>query len=253
MSVFQAILCATACWLVTASPFNGGQFNQVAQKPLTAAFFTGLIMGDMKTAMAIGVPIQAMFLGQMAIGGVSTMPSCNMSLYFIIPICIATGMDVEYAVSLAIPFGVVETFVRTIRTQLMVIPVGVIQRSLNNKNVPGAMRGILLGWVFQFLFTFTIVLAGCLVGQEVLIAIVNNMPAWLTGILSVFSSLCPLIGFSLLLMSLVNSPMQLVYVLFGFTLHKVLGLSIIAVTVIACFIALIYFELSGSKAAEEEF
>ena len=85
-----------------------------------------------------------------------------------------------------------------------------------------------------------------------MVSLVNNMPAWLTGVLGVFSSILPLVGFSLLLMSLVNAPTQLVYVLFGFMLVKVLGLSIISLTIAAVFIALLYFELSGRNTEEEE-
>ena len=252
MTVFQAVLLALTAAIVTSSPLNGGMFNQIHSRPLIAAFFCGLIMGNMPMAMAIGIPIQAMFLGAMAIGGVSTMPSCSWSLYFIIPICIASGMDVEYAVSLAVPFGIVEQFLIQIRMQLNMIPVGIIQRSLENKNVNTALKGIYLGWVFQFVMTFAIVILGCLVGQDVLIAVVNNMPTWLTGVLGVFSSILPLVGFSLLLMSLVSSPTQLIYVLFGFMTVKVLGLSIISLTIAAVFIALLYFELSGKKSADEE-
>ena len=180
------------------------------------------------------------------------MPSCSWSLYFIIPICIASNMDVEYAVSLAVPFGIVEQFIIQIRMQMNMVPVGMIQKSLNDKNVDTALKGIYLGWVIQFVLTFLIVIIGCLAGQEVMVSLVNNMPAWLTGVLGVFSSILPLVGFSLLLMSLVNAPTQLVYVLFGFMLVKVLGLSIISLTIAAVFIALLYFELSGRNTEEEE-
>ena len=253
MTVVQAILLAITAWLITASPLNLGMFNQIASRPIITAFFCGLIMGDMKTAMAIGIPIQGMLLGAMAIGGVQTMPSVSYSLYVIIPVCIATGTNAEYAVSLAVPFGMIETVIMQFRLHVLnVIPVGIIQKSLNNGNVKGAMRGIYLGWVFQFLFTFTVVLVGCLVGQDALIAVINIIPEWLTGVLGVFSSILPLVGFSLLLMSLVSAPVQLVYVLFGFMLNKVLGLSIISITIVAVFVALLYYELTGRNNEEEE-
>ena len=251
MTVFQAFLCALACWLVTSSPLNGGQFNQVAKKPITAGFFCGLIMGDMKTAMAIAVPIQAMYLGQMAIGGVSTMPSANISIYFIIPLTIAAGMDAEYAIALAIPFGVVEQLLDSLKLQLDLIPVHLMQKNINEGNVKGTMRSIYLGWVIQFFLTFVIVFAACMVGQDALIALANNMPPTVSAILNNFRTLCPLIGFSLLLNCLITDKLQLIYVLVGFTLTKMLGMSILGVTILACFIAYMYFTLSDKKTSEE--
>ncbi len=250
MSVFQAFLCGLACWLVTASPLNGGQFNQVAKKPLTAAFFCGLITGDMKTAMMIGVPIQAMYLGQMAIGGVSTMPSADISLYFIIPLTIAAKMDAEYAIAMAIPFGVVEQLFNSLKLQLDLIPVHVMDGAIKKGNLKGTMAGINLGWLVQGAICFFIPFLACIAGQDALIALAQNMPGWLNHILNVFRGLCPLIGFSLLLNCLVTDKMQLIYVLFGFTLAKMLGLSILGVTIVAAFVAYIYFVLSGRNTEE---
>jgi len=251
MTVFQAFLCGLACWLVTASPLTGGMFNQLVKKPLTAAFFCGLIMGDMKTAMAIGVPLQAMYLGQMAIGGVTTMPSAEISIYFIIPLSIAAGMDVQYAIAMAVPFGVVEQVVNQLKLQLDLVSVHWMSNELGKNNTKGALLGIYSGWVIQGAMMFLIPFLACLVGQDALIAFAQNMPAWLSHVLGVFTSLCPLIGFSLLLNCLVTDKMQLLYVLFGFTLAKLLGLSILGVTVIACFIAYLYFVLTDKPAAEE--
>ncbi len=252
MTVFQAFLCGLACWLVTASPLNGGQFNQVAAKPLTAAFFCGLITGNMKLAMEIGVPIQAMYLGQMAIGGVSTMPSANISLYFIIPLTIASGMDAEYAIAMAVPFGVVEQVWNTLKLQLDLIPVHLMQSEIKKGNVGGAVKSIYLGWVIQGVATFFIPFLACIVGQDALIAVAQNMPGWLNGILNTFRTLCPLIGFSLLLNCLVTDKFQLIYVVFGFTLAKMLGMSILGVTIVACCIAYLYFILTADKNAVEE-
>lgn len=250
MTVVQALLLGLASWLVGASPLNGGQFNQVAGKPLVSAFLCGLIMGNMKAAMAIGVPLQAMYLGVMAIGGVATMPSAGLSIFFIIPLCILTGADVDYALTLAVPFAIVEQFLRQLKDQVSLFSVHWMQNAIAKGNIKKGLYSIYTGWIWQALISFTVPVIGCLAGQDAMIALVSNMPAWLTGIMNVFSNLCPLIGFSLLLNSLVTNKGQLLYVILGFTLLKVLNLTTLEVTVVGLVIAYLYYILSERKSSD---
>lgn len=251
MTFFKAVLLALLACLIQASPLEGGQFNQIKQKQLITAFVCGLVMGDMKTAMAIGVPIQAMYLGAMAIGGVATMPSANVSLWFIIPAAIASGIDAEAAIGLAIPFAVVETAERTLETQLRLIPHHLSIAAYEKGDLKGGLLwGNLGGYVLQWIPKFVIIVVGNLVGQSVMIAIAEAMPDWLTKILGNFSSMCPLVGFSLLLNALITSPLQWIYVIIGFTCIKVLNMSILQVAMVGLFFAYLYYQLSGTAKAE---
>ena len=249
MTVFKAVLLALLACLIQASPFEGGQFNQIKQKQLITAFVCGLVMGDMKTAMAIGVPVQAMYLGAMAIGGVATMPSANVSLWFIIPSAIAAHLDATAAIGLAIPFAVVETAERTLETQLRLIPHHLSIAAYEKGDLKaGLLWGNLGGYVLQWIPKIVIIVVGNLVGQQVMIAVAESMPAWLTKILGNFSSMCPLVGFSLLLNSLITTPFQWIYVIIGFTCIKVLNMSILQVAMLGLFIAYLYYQLSGNAA-----
>ena len=250
MTVFKAVLLAVLACLIQSSPFEGGQFNQIKQKQLITAFVCGLVMGDMKTAMAIGVPVQAMYLGAMAIGGVATMPSANMSLWFIIPSAIASGLDAETAIGLAIPFAVVETAERTLESQLRLIPHHLAIAAYGKGDLKGGLLFANVGgYILQWLPKLIIIITGNLVGQTAMIALAQAMPAWLSKILSNFSSMCPLVGFSLLLNSLITSPLQWIYVIIGFTCIKALNMSILQVAMVGCFFAYIYYQLSGNAAA----
>ena len=104
------------------------------------------------------------------------------------------------------------------------------------------------GYVLQWIPKFTIIVVGNLIGQQVMIAIAEAMPAWLTKILSNFSSMCPLVGFSLLLNSLITTPLQWIYVIIGFTCIKVLNMSILQVAMLGLFIAYLYYQLAGNAA-----
>ena len=250
MTAFKAILLALIACIVQSSPLEGGQFNQIKMKQLITAFLCGLVMGDMKTAMAIGVPVQAMYLGAMAIGGVATMPSANVSLWFIIPSAIASGLDAEAAIGLAIPFAVVETAERTLESQLRLIPHHLSIAAYQKGDLKmGLLFGNGGGYLLQWIPKILIIVTGNLVGQTAMIALAEAMPAWLSKILSNFSSMCPLVGFSLLLNSLITNQLQWVYVIIGFTCIKVLNMSILQVTMVGLFVAYLYYQLSGQSAA----
>ncbi len=249
MTLFKAVLLAVLACLIQSSPLEGGQFNQIKQKQLITAFVCGLVMVDIETAMKIGVPVQAMYLGAMAIGGVATMPSANVSLWFIIPSAIAAGLDAEAAIGLAIPFAVVETAERTLESQLRLIPHHLSIAAYSKGDLKkGLLFGNGGGYLLQWIPKLIIIITGNMIGQDIMIAIANNMPAWLTKILSNFSSMCPLVGFSLLLGSLITSQLQWIYVIIGFTCIKVLNMSILQVTMIGLFVAYLYYQLSGNQA-----
>lgn len=245
MSVFQAVLLGLCAFLIS-TPLTGGQWNQIATKPLICAFVCGIVMMNMKAAMEIGVVLQAMYLGVMVVGGVASMPTINICAWFIIPVCIATGQGADIAVVLAAAFGTMETVFRTLQQQVELVSVHYADKKIAQGDVKGAYWAVMTGYGWRFLFYFFPVVIMCLVGQEVIIAVADALPAWVSSILSIFVAFCPLVGFSLLLRGLISNESQWIFVLVGFTLFKILGMSIISITIIGCAIAYIVFVCSST-------
>ena len=80
ISVIQAILLGIGSFAFNAGILGGWVFLNIMARPLIIAFYIGLVMGDMTTAMIIGCTIQALYLGATSIGGVQSMPSIGMSI-----------------------------------------------------------------------------------------------------------------------------------------------------------------------------
>ena len=71
VSVLQAALIGISCWLgsVENSQPLGVAFSDAMSKPIVGGTVVGLILGDVVTGVTIGAAVQAMYLGQVLIGG----------------------------------------------------------------------------------------------------------------------------------------------------------------------------------------
>mgnify|MGYP002419372410 CR=1 FL=1 len=58
----------------------------------------------------------------------------------------------------------------------------------------------------------------CLAGSAVISNIVNALPPQINAITSTFTGLLPAIGFMILMVTLIHTPFQWIYFLFGFGL-----------------------------------
>lgn len=246
MTIFQALLLGFIGWLV-AGPFLGGMLQWWFKKPLVSAFICGLVMGDMPTALTVGLTLQAMYLGFMTVGYVSSMPEIEMCQWFIIPICIVEGGNVEYAVLMAVAFGTVNTLLGQILKQLNLINLHFSQSLIKKGKLKNGFFALYSAQIWDFL-AYMIVVPTCgLLGSDVIVAFAASIPAWVSGILSTFVMILPLLGFGLLLIGLVEKKMQFVFLLLGFVMYKVMGLDIITITIIGAAIAYILFLGSGKK------
>lgn len=251
MTLFRALLLGFCGWFTTSNFFVNKWFSAVTEKPIIAAFFCGLIMGDMKAAMEIGVVLQAMYLGFMAVGGVSSMPEIKTCQWFAIPLCIMEGKGAEYAIVIALAFSALDTLVNQLIVQLDIINIRLSDKLVVEGKLRKAYYANLSGQVWNFLKCMIVITTANLVGATLITAVADNCPEFVTGIMSVFITLCPIIGFSLLLNSLLTSKAQFVFFLLGFTLFLGLGLSYMQVTVIALVLAYIVWIATDKKGKEE--
>ena len=109
ITILQAILLGLFCFLVSTVMFPLGWLSMnIMSKPLIHCMIIGLIMGDMKNALIIGCVIQAAYIGQMSIGGVATLPSINVALWFALPLTLVSGGDAAECLTIALAFAAVQ-------------------------------------------------------------------------------------------------------------------------------------------------
>ena len=70
MSIIQIILIAIFVYLGSIGSIVGNTIGwYTLGRPLVAALVVGVILGDIQTAMVVGIPLQIMYMGNVTPGG----------------------------------------------------------------------------------------------------------------------------------------------------------------------------------------
>lgn len=73
------------------------------------------------------------------------------------------------------------------------------------------------------------------------------MPVQVTDVLQIFANMLPLVGFMLLMRTLVKKDMDLIYFVLGFVMVAVGGLGMIPIVIVALAIAYIKYQVAEGK------
>lgn len=251
MTITQAILLGFLCWFTQSNFIGGTLFGQISIKPFVAAFFCGLVTGHMADAMIIGSALQAVYIGAVAVGGVESMPSINLIQWFAIPAAIYSGGGVEVCITLALALSAINTPLTQIERNIVKVPMVHLQdRLCKDGNMTVAMWMPTISTLYNFVVDMVLIGGLCLIGTDMVVSVVGLLPAAVTSILELFNGLLPLLGFCMLLLMMIKSKLQFVFLVFGFMLYKSAGMSLIAITIVACCIAYIQYLCTDMKRGE---
>lgn len=253
ITVLQAVLLGFACFLVSTGMFPLGWLSQnIMSKPLISCAIVGIIMGDVATALKIGVVIQAAYIGQMSIGGVQTLPNINTSLWFALPMTMVSGGDAAYCLTMCLAFSALHTFLNTLAT---IVKIGFMHKfddMIEKGKIGSHWMFPATSHIWTFCYAMVFVTGFCLVGTGAITSLVDMLPAWLNKATTTFTGLLPAIGFMMLMVTMIKNNFQWLYFLLGFYLAAGLGWSTIAVTVLACVIAYMIYQFTPSTVAAVE-
>lgn len=102
MNLLLAVVAGLWYWYAMCRV--GYTLQHIFCQPLVMAVPFGLIMGDLSTALIIGAGIEMMYVGLVTNGGNIPADECLAGVVAI-PIALASGMDAQSAIVLALPFG----------------------------------------------------------------------------------------------------------------------------------------------------
>lgn len=102
MNLLLAIVAGLWYWYAMCRV--GYTLQHIFCQPLVMAVPFGLIMGDLPTALIIGAGIEMMYVGLVSNGGNIPADECLAGVVAI-PIALASAMDAQSAIVLALPFG----------------------------------------------------------------------------------------------------------------------------------------------------
>lgn len=247
-AIILGVICGVwkSCICYTIGGFN---INTV----IFNAVFVGLVMGDMKSAMIIGASIQLIYLGIVAAGGNQPTDPC-LAAYVAIPIAIASGLDTNAAVALAVPVGLLGSQV----TNLVYLINGFFVEKADEAANRGDERGIgIWGIYVPFLVRILLIAVPVTVaiyyGSNVLAGVMNHIPAWLTNGLAAMGACLPAVGFAIIT-NLIAKPKYVIFFFAGFFLVQYTGLGTIPLLLAGAFVTYMYitFTRNSADASEED-
>lgn len=243
MEFWQALLIGLlgycgARWAIPLWGDNGGWWT--VGRPLVAGMLIGIILGDVKTGIIFGCAINSLYLGSITVGGVAA-NDINFAAYIGIPLAMVSGANVEEALTLAALLGALGVLIWNGVKIINVYWVHHMEKLIDAGKLDQAALVPFYGNIFLFVFRFFPIFLACYLGPEIMTTVMNNIPAFLSGIISIFGGMLPLIGFAIILKQCVKKNFELIYFLFGFILFTNFGVSVIAILVVALVFALVDF------------
>jgi len=202
----------------------------------------GIIYGQLERGILIGATINALYIGLFSTGG--NLPSDQgMAACFTIPLALKLNLEPEVAVSLALPFGVIGTFL----DNLVRAVDGVFWRR-SIKHIDDG-RYDLLKWEAVILpslwrYVSATVTMGLIayLGYQHAETVLALFPDWLMHGLTAMGKILPGVGFILATMYLGRKDL-LPFAVIGFFMYKMTGYSQVIIGIFGAMVAILYVGL----------
>lgn len=263
MTIFQAILISLFVYLGAIGSAVGNTIGwYTLGRPLIASFIVGLIMGDVQTALVLGVMLQLAYMGSVTPGA-----AVAWDLSFATYIGVAGALtfyngDMTLAITLMWAFatvgGAIGVGMWNIVYAVDLLCNRIAQKGAENDNpkmmaFANAGLGNIIGFVGRFVPALAILLTTALAGNaaaESGINVANLIPGWLTTGLGIFGGMMAALGMGILLSFLMKKLVHFFIFLGGFMLAAYLGLNAMAIALFGMIAAIVYYAVLSSKKEE---
>ena len=250
MSIFQALLLELFGWMSSIySPVLCGGLGgwYTLGRPLVSGMVIGIIMGDVQTGIIMGAAIQMLYIGLVTPGG--AMPAdVNFASWIGIPLAMAAGAGTEFALALAVPLSTLGVFAVYGLCAINLFFVHKQDAYIESGELDKAARIPIVGQITNIVLRFIPILVINYFGADLVTKLVEIMPLWLTDILQIFANMLPLVGFMLLMRTLVKKDLDLIYFVLGFILVSVANIGMIPIVIAALVIAYLKYQTSEKEA-----
>ena len=220
------------------------------EQPLVGATLVGLLLGDVPTGLAVGAAVELVSMGLVQVG--AAVPP-DMVLGGIVAAAFAclTDASAETAMTIAIPVAVLGQLLGIVFRSIIAALTHVADSAIDNGKFKTAYRmHICAGSGLYAVMYFLPIFLAVFVGTDLVQAIVNMVPEWLSTGLNVSTKIMTAYGLALLLTMMIKKGMT-PFLFIGFLLAAYLNLSVIAVALIGVCLAVVFmgFKFNDSHAA----
>ncbi|KXT83309.1 PTS mannose/fructose/sorbose/N-acetylgalactosamine transporter subunit IIC [Streptococcus panodentis] len=261
ISWLQAALLGLFASLASMPGMGGSSIgNYTLGRPLVGGLVSGLILGDIKTGIMVGVALQVLYIALVTPGGTVSADVRAIS-YIGIPLAIlfvhSKGITGEAAIAAAAaPIGAA---VGTIGTVLFygTATTNLLWQHIGWKAVEkGEFKKLyavdwVYPWISHFVFSFLPTMIITKFGPNMVELMKEHLPmdGFIMKALFTVGALLPCVGIAILLKQIVTKAADFIPFFVGFTLAKSLGLNLVASAVVSLIFAVIYYELEVIKSA----
>ncbi len=208
-------------------------------QPVIIGTITGIIMGDMKMGLAVGSTLQLMILGVGTYGG-SSMPDYMTGAIIGTVFAVTSGKGMEFGIGLAVPVGLLMVQLDIFARFCNVFFAKRVEVAVEKMDFKAIERNTWLGSLAWGLSRALPVFLMLIFGQNLVNVLVENMPDWLTGGLTVAGGLLPAVGIAILLRYLPTKK-YFSYLLIGFFAAAYLSVPMVGVAILGVALAILGF------------
>ncbi len=225
-NVLQIILVFVWAFIIGIDQFD---LTEALYRPIVSGAVVGLILGDLKTGLAVGAAYELMSIGSMPIGGAQP-PNAVIGGIMAVVFAISSNLDAEAALGLAIPFALVGQNLVTLLFTVMSPMMSVADKMAAKGDHKGIVK---LNWAamgilgLAFAIVCTIGMVGGAALGDTLAAVFTKAPWVMKGLSTAGGMMC-LVGFATLLRIMMSGdlwPIYLVGFALALTLTNVAGIA----------------------------
>lgn len=217
------------------------------QDPVTTGLILGLLFGDYKLGLVIGVGIGLMYFNAGAQVGGNLPTDAVLASCIVVPLAIKFNLPVETAMAVAVPFGVLGTFVDNGRRMVNGMwnrraQQHVDQGAWNKLTFDSVIGPSLVSAAFRIIpVALLLFVFGSAAGE-----VIANLPVWLTDGFAVIAGLLPGLGL-ILCVQFIGKQELLPYFLVGFFAVSLGGTSTVFIALIGVCLAFLHLQFVGYK------
>lgn len=256
MTLIQIVLIGLFTYLGSIGSIVGNTIGwYTLGRPIVASFVVGVIMGDIPTALAVGIPLQIMYMGNVTPGGAvawdlsyATYIGTAGALVF------GAGLATSQIIGLAVVFagigGLVGQLVWNI-SYAANLPINRVAQKYAEHGetkkmyIPNLLLGQLIGFACRFIPAVIVLTSMTAASGQADFA--TLIPTWVTTLLGVFGGMMAALGMGIILSFLIKKQYHFVIFLAGFILVTYFGLSTMAVAVVALITSVLYYTVVSKK------
>lgn len=259
MEIYQIILIALFVYLGSIGSIVGNTIGwYTLGRPLVASFVVGVILGDVQTAMLVGIPLQIMYMGNVTPGGAVAW-DLSYATYIGVAgaLVFGSGLGTTEVIGLAVVFAGIGGLVGQIMWNVsyaLNLPLNRVANKYAQAGetkkmfIPNVVLGQLIGFACRFIPAIIVLTSMTAASGQADFATI--IPAWVTTALGIFGGMMAALGMGIILSFLLKKKYHLAIFLAGFILITYFSLNTMAVAVLAIIVAVMYYVAISSLATK---